>query len=185
MARVLIVDDDENFSALLSIMVKRAGHDALAVATIKEGVQALREPCEVVFLDIHLPDGSGLGILEDIRETPSSPEIIIITGFDDRGAAELALKNGVWDYIRKPSSIKQMQLALLRALHTVQEGKGYQGLPAALKMDGIIGEEPAGQCLSEPCRQGGPGWANVLITGETGTGRNFLPYPSQQRPPVQ
>jgi DNA-binding response OmpR family regulator len=72
MARVLIIDDDEDFSALLSSMVKRAGHDALAVATIKEGVQALREPCEVVFLDIHLPDGSGLGILENIRETPSS-----------------------------------------------------------------------------------------------------------------
>ena len=116
MARVLIIDDDEDFSALLSSMVKRAGHDALTVATIKEGMKALEGPCEVVFLDVHLPDGSGLGMLQGIRETPSSPEIIIITGFDDRGAAELALKSGVWDYIRKPSSIKQMQLALLRAL---------------------------------------------------------------------
>ncbi|NLT24091.1 MAG: sigma-54-dependent Fis family transcriptional regulator [Syntrophorhabdus sp.] len=173
MARVLIIDDDEDFSALLSSMVKRAGHDALAAATIKEGVKALREPCDVVFLDIHLPDGSGLGILEDIRETPSSPEIIIITGFDDRGAAELALKNGVWDYIRKPSSIKQMQLALLRALQYRKE-KGYQRAPAALKMDGIIGKSPrVGACLNLVAKAA-QGDANVLISGETGTGKELF-----------
>jgi two-component system NtrC family response regulator len=173
MARVLIVDDDENFSALLASMVKRAGHDAVAVATIKEGLKVLKTPCEVVFLDIHLPDGSGLEILQDIRSTLSSPEIIIITGFDDSGAAELALKNGVWDYIRKPSSLKQMQLALLRALQYRKE-KGYQGLPAALKMDGIIGKSPlVGACLNLVAKAA-QGEANVLITGETGTGKELF-----------
>ena len=133
MARILIIDDDENFSAMLSGMVERAGHDPVMAGTIREGLEKASEGSyEVVFLDIHLPDGSGLDILQNIKESPSSPEIIIITGFDDSGAAELALKNGVWDYIKKPSSIKDMQLALLRALQYRRE-KGHQKPPSALE----------------------------------------------------
>jgi two-component system NtrC family response regulator len=112
-------------------------------------------------------------MLQGIRETPSSPEIIIITGFDDRGAAELALKSGVWDYIRKPSSIKQMQLALLRALQYRKE-KVCQRAPAALKMDGIIGKSPrVGACLNLVAKAA-QGEANVLISGETGTGKELF-----------
>ncbi|MBP7526548.1 MAG: sigma-54-dependent Fis family transcriptional regulator [Syntrophorhabdaceae bacterium] len=174
MARILIIDDDENFSEMLSDMVERAGHDVVTTATIKGGLEKAAEGSyEVVFLDIHLPDGSGLDILQGIKAAPSSPEIIIITGFDDSGAAELALKNGVWDYIKKPSSIKEMQLALLRALQYRKE-KGHQTPPAALRTEGIIGRSPViGACLNLVAKAA-HGEANVLITGETGTGKELF-----------
>ncbi len=174
MASILIIDDDENFSAMLSEMVARASHDAVTAMSIKEGLDKVRQGSyEVVFLDIHLPDGSGLDILQGIKEASSSPEIIIITGFDDSGAAELALKNGVWDYIRKPSSIKEMQLALLRALQYRTE-KGHQKTPAALKTEGIIGRSPLiGACLNLVAKAA-HGDANVLIAGETGTGKELF-----------
>jgi two-component system NtrC family response regulator len=105
MARVLITDDDEIFSEMLSDIVIRSGHSASKAMSIKEGLEkTLSESFDVVFLDIHLPDGNGLDILPKIRDTASSPEIIIITGYGDSNGAELAIKNGAWDYIEKPSS---------------------------------------------------------------------------------
>ena len=81
MANVLIIDDDEIFSEMLSDIVTRSGHSASRAMSIKEGLEkAFAGAFDVVFLDIHLPDGNGLDILPKIREAPSSPEIIIITG---------------------------------------------------------------------------------------------------------
>jgi len=174
MARILIIDDDDSFSDMLSGMVERASHDPVRAATLGEGLEKLSESSyEVVFLDIHLPDGSGLDILQGIKESPSSPEIIIITGFDESGAAELALKNGVWDYIKKPSSIKDMQLALLRALQYRHE-KGYQKPASALRTDGIIGRSPRTMACLNMVANAAQGEANVLITGETGTGKELF-----------
>ncbi len=174
MARILIIDDDENFSAMLSGMVERAGHDPVIAGTIRDGLEKNSEDSyEVVFLDVHLPDGSGLDILQNIKQSVSSPEIIMITGFDDSGAAELALKNGVWDYIRKPSSIKDMQLALTRALQYRRE-KGYQKPPSALRADGIIGRSPRITACLNMVAKAAHGEANVLITGETGTGKELF-----------
>lgn len=174
MARILIIDDDENFSAMLSEMITRAGHEAVTAGTIRQGMDSISDGAyEVVFLDIHLPDGSGLDILQTIKEAPSSPEIIIITGFDDSGSAELALKNGVWDYIRKPSSIKDMQLALLRAIQYRRE-KGHQKPLSALRTDGIIGRSPLITSCLNMVAKAAQGEANVLITGETGTGKELF-----------
>jgi two-component system NtrC family response regulator len=173
MARVLIIDDEADFSELLALMVERAGHDAITAVTIEEGRKALKEACDVIFLDIHLPDGSGLEMLQTIREAPLSPEVIIITGDDDSGTAELALKNGVWDYIRKPSSIKEIHLALLRALEYRKE-KGHQKVTVAARMDGIIGKSPMIHACLNLVARAAHGEANVLVTGETGTGKELV-----------
>jgi two-component system NtrC family response regulator len=174
MANVLIIDDDELFSEMLSDMITRAGHSACATATIKEGLnQALKTAFDVVFLDIHLPDGNGLDALPIIRETPSCPEVIIITGFGDPGGAELALKSGVWDYIEKPSSIKEMQLPFLRALQYRGE-KESRKAPVVLKLEGIIGDSSQIKACYDLVAQAAHSDANVLIAGETGTGKELF-----------
>lgn len=174
MASVLIIDDDEMFSQVLSDMVTRLGHTAAIAGTISDGLNKVRsESFDVVFLDIQLPDGNGLDVLPTIREAPSCPEIIIITGFGDSGGAELALKNGAWDYIEKPSLIKEIQLPFVRALQ-YREERASKKPAVALKLEGIIGCSPRIKGCLDLVAQAAQSDASVLITGDTGTGKELI-----------
>ncbi len=174
MADVLIIDDDVMFSEMLSDMVKRLGHNASRAVNIREGLEkTLSGSFDIVFLDVNLPDGNGLDVLSEVREASSSPEIIIITGFGDSQGAELALRNGVWDYIEKPSSIKEMQLTLIRALQ-YREERASRKPTATLKLEGIIGKSPQIKACLNLVAQAAQSDANVLITGETGTGKELI-----------
>jgi two-component system NtrC family response regulator len=176
MARVLIIDDDEIFSEMLSDIVTRSGQSASRALSIREGLEsALSESFDVVFLDIHLPDGNGLDILPKIRDAASSPEIIIITGYSDSNGAELAIKNGAWDYIEKSSSVKEMTLALVRALQ-YREEKMLRQPPVALKQEGIIGNSSQIKTCLNLVAQAAHSDASALITGETGTGKELFAW---------
>src|SRR5271157_5559784 len=98
MANVLIIDDDRLASKMLFDRISDMGHDAICAFTAEEGIRvALSHSFDVVFLDVHLPDGNGLMLLPDIHAMPSAPEVIIITGYGSPDGAELAIKNGAWD----------------------------------------------------------------------------------------
>lgn len=124
MANVLIIDDNEMFCEMLSQMVTDLGHQVSYVLTLGKGLEtAISGKYEVIFLDVQLPDGNGLEILPKIREIPDSPEVIIITVAGDQDGAELAMKNGAWDYVEKQAPIKQMMLPLVRAIKYQEEKK--------------------------------------------------------------
>src|SRR5689334_4514809 len=115
MATILIIDDDESMRSALRHMVRRQGHEPVCAASVREGMeQAQARDFDLVFLDVWMPDGNGLEILPALQRLPSAPEVIIITGFGDPDAAELAIKSGAWDYIEKGNSIKEMTLPLVR-----------------------------------------------------------------------
>jgi len=176
MAHVLIIDDDEMMCDMLSTMVRQMGHDATSASTLQDGLAvSAAEDFDVVFLDVLMPDGSGLEALPRIREAPSSPEVIIITGFGDPDGAELAIKNGAWDYLEKPSSIKAMTLPLVRALQYREEKKARKP-PVALNREGIVGNSPPMRVCIDMVAQAANSDANVLITGETGTGKELFAY---------
>jgi two-component system NtrC family response regulator len=120
-----------------------------------------------------MPDGSGLDILPAIRGTPSSPEVIIITGFADPDGAELAVKNGAWDYIEKPSSVQEIVLPLVRALQ-YREEKRAKKRHVVLKREGLLGGSSQMMACLEVLAQAAASDASVLITGETGTGKELF-----------
>jgi two-component system NtrC family response regulator len=174
MARVLIVDDDETIRELLSDMVERMGHQAFTAGTLAEGYRkASAQDADLVFLDIRLPDGNGLDLLVKLRELPSQPEVIIITGLGDADGAELAIKNGAWDYIKKSSSIKEVALPFIRALQ-YQEEKRMRKPFAVLKTNNIVGSSKKTKACLEALAQIANSEASVLITGETGTGKELF-----------
>jgi two-component system NtrC family response regulator len=173
MANILIIDDDPMICETLSLRIMNLGHTAASALTLKEGCLKARSiPFDVVFLDVRLPDGNGLDILPEIRETPSSPEVIIITGVGEPDGAELAVKGGAWDYIQKPFSKQEIILQLSRALEYRE--KSRQKISVLLKRDRLIGSCPKMRDHLTLLAQALNTDANVLITGESGTGKELF-----------
>ncbi|MBI5558590.1 MAG: sigma-54-dependent Fis family transcriptional regulator [Deltaproteobacteria bacterium] len=175
MANVLIIDDDREMNYTLAAMVDKMGYDVVPAYTLREGLQeATEKKFDVVLLDIHLPDGNGLNALPSLRESSGRPEVIIITGSGDMDGAELAITNGAWDYIEKTSSILAMTLPLLRAMQYKEEKKKQDVTPILLNRQQIIGDSPAIRHCLDHVAKASISDANVLITGETGTGKELF-----------
>ena len=84
MANILIIDDDQSVTQMLSRVVSGMGHRVSAASTVSEGLAISSSAClDVVFLDVMLPDGNGLELIETLRGVESQPDIIIITGAGD------------------------------------------------------------------------------------------------------
>jgi len=174
MDRILIIDDDEMFCELLTNALADGEYEILSAYTLEKGMELVEaSPFDIVFLDVNLPDGNGLEKLEAIRDTPSSPEVIILTGAGTADGAELAIKSGAWDYIQKPSSITAMTLPLIRALQYRKE-KQKKRVSSTLKLEGIIGSSPRMKACYDLVREAASSNANVLVTGETGTGKELF-----------
>jgi len=122
MADVLVVDDDQVICGLLTDVIGNLGHRVTCAFTLKTGLnEASSGPCDVVFLDINLPDGNGLDWIQDFKQTRSAPDVIIITGLGGLDDPEKAMRNGARDYIEKSSSIKEITRTLMRALREREE----------------------------------------------------------------
>ena len=117
MSNILIIDDEKLMCDTLASIIKQMGHVAACAHSIADGRKRVASGLyDIVLLDVGLPDGSGLDLLPEIRKMPSVSEVIIITSVGDPDGAELAIKNGAWDYIEKPFSKQVIQLAIARAL---------------------------------------------------------------------
>lgn len=174
MAKILIIDDDEVFCDLLLTAFSTEGHYVDCALTLEAGLKAACGGLmDVVFLDVRLPDGNGLDKLQEIQHTLSAPEVIILTGAGTSDGAELAIKSGAWDYICKPSSVSSMTLALRRALQFREEKLKKRSF-SCLKMDGIIGASLPLKACAEIVSEAAICDASVLITGETGTGKELF-----------
>ena len=177
MATVLIVDDDETLCYALSRVVTGKGHRAVTAYTLADGLQKARQAAfDAVFLDVRLPDGNGLEALSELEGGPSSPEVIIITGLGDPDGAELAMINGAWDYIEKSASTKEISLTLARALQYREEKQSaVASAPVvSLARDRIIGSSPGIKGCLDIVARAAVSDANILITGETGTGKELF-----------
>jgi two-component system NtrC family response regulator len=177
MATILIIDDDNLVCDTMTRLVRRMGHDTLCAHTLRDGLAlAVAQPCDVVFLDVRMPDGNGLDVLPRIDALPAAPEVIIMTGFGDPNGAELAIKSGAWDYIEKSSSVKDITLSLERALQYRQQKTALAGTRAVavLKRQQIIGNSPKLNACLDLVAQAAGSDVNVLITGETGTGKELF-----------
>ena len=170
----MIIDDDEQICLLLSKIFKGMGFETNYQLTLASGLAQLSNtPPEVLFLDVNLPDGDGIEAIETIRQFPDAPEIIIITADENADGAAIAMKSKAWDYISKRGSIDNFKFALDRALkYRKQRQQNQKRLP--LSREGIIGTSARiGQCL-EKVSKAAASDLPVVITGETGTGKELF-----------
>jgi DNA-binding NtrC family response regulator len=173
MANLLIIDDDPEICRILMNLAKNLGHEAYEAQTLKKGLRlAQANDLALVILDLQFPEGNGLDILPDLLKVPSRPEVIIITGSGVQGA-ELAFKYEAWDYVQKPFLVEEITLPISRALQYRKEKKAER-VPVALNRTGIIGNSPAICSCLEAVAKASFTDSSVLITGETGTGKELF-----------
>lgn len=174
MPRILVVDDDTQVRETMESLIGRRGYDCVGVADLSAARTALADGgFDVAFIDVRLPDGNGLDLLPYIKEMATSPEVIILTGQGDPDGAELAIQGGIWDYLVKPSSNKQIILSLERALKYHEE-KQSKHETVALNLDNVVGVDPSIRGIFDRTAMAASSDANVLITGETGTGKELF-----------
>ena len=177
--RVLVVDDEEPFRIL---MESELGRMAYSVQCVKSGEEALpalaAHDFDVVLLDLKMPGMGGMETLNRMKEARVSAEVIILTGHPDIDDAIQAMKLGAYDYLTKPARLSEVEEVLKRAA----EKKQLQKENAALKRmvaqkEGpplLLGQSPAIQSLLQTIERIAPTDANVLIQGETGTGKGLV-----------
>ncbi|BCS94788.1 Fis family transcriptional regulator [Desulfoluna limicola] len=172
-ALVLVVDDDQLFFESMKSLITRMGHQACGAGSLSEAHTRLKsEPVDIILLDLFLPDGMGIDHIESFCQSPSGPALIMITGKGDPDSAGLAIKRGALDFLVKPSSIHDTRQAITRALTHRQTIRSYQS--PQLSLNTIIGKsEPIRHCFDMAARAAGC-HSGVLITGETGTGKELF-----------
>lgn len=174
MAKVLIIDDDKMLCDMLSHKIQRLGHQSEFALTLRDGMDmAFSGEFDVVMLDVQLPDGNGIHAIPEFQKLAYSPEIIIITGSGQPDGAALAIKYGAWDYIEKPASMEGITLPLLRAVE-YREEKIRKEATKVLKRDGIVGSSYQMKVCLDMIAQASNSDVNVLVQGETGTGKELI-----------
>ncbi|UIJ37854.1 sigma-54 dependent transcriptional regulator [Desulfobaculum bizertense] len=170
---ILVIDDDQEVCGTMKSLLTRMLLHCETVSTLRGGLEKLRsQNFDVVFLDVRLPDGNGLDALGEIKALEDSPEVIILTGQGDPDGAELAIQGGVWDYLVKPTPIKQTMLSVQRALK-YREEKRAESPVVAMNLDNMIGYSSGMHRIFDLMAQSARSLSATLITGETGTGKEL------------
>ncbi len=179
MARLLIIEDEDDLRTLLSRMLKLEGFEVAQEATARGGLDRLRqfEP-HVVLSDVRLPDGYGVELVAEIKKLLPETEVVLLTAYGNIEDGVQAIKNGAFDYITKgddnnriiPLVHKAAEKAMLQ--FRVRELEAQAGQRHSF--DDIVGQSPALRSAVELARRVAQTDATVLLTGETGTGKEVF-----------
>ncbi len=113
-ASLLIVDDDEPFLKRLARAMEKRGFQVETAESVAEGrTMALRHPPAYAVVDLRLSDGSGLDVVEAVREKRSDAKVVVLTGYGAIATAVAAVKLGATDYLSKPADANQITAALV------------------------------------------------------------------------
>ncbi len=174
MATVLIVDDAEDLIFALGNIVRHAGYSLLTAVTGREALALLKANIiDLIFLDIGLPDTNGIDLIPALREISGDSDIIMLTGKNDAKTAVESLKAGALDYIVKPFDIIEFTTALNRIMQSRLISKRVMLTSHEEGQPEMICESRAMLPVKEAIAAAAGVGAPVLITGETGTGKEL------------
>jgi two-component system response regulator AtoC len=174
---VLIVDDEENARKNIGDFLTSKGYEVKGAAKLEEARKAIEMGAgDVILLDVRLPDGYGPNLLMETANMPVRPPIIIITAYGDIEMAVESMRNGAHDFLTKPVDLGQMERTLQRACEIVAMRRELAHLRQTQTKDieFVIGNNPEMKIVLEQANRAAVSSVSVLITGETGTGKEVL-----------
>ena len=176
-ATILIVDDEENARLNIGEFLTSRGYEISGAATLEDAREKLKlNIADIILLDVQLPDGYGPVLLEETAHILNRPPIILITAYGDIDMAVEAMKNGAHDFIQKPVRLSRLENSIKRAEEIIalrRELTHYRS-EQRKQLNIVVGTNPEMGILLEQAQRAAAASVSVLLTGETGTGKDVL-----------
>lgn len=179
MGKILVVEDNDVLRSSVVQALVENGHNVSEVGDGEEATERLQEESyDVVLTDMRMPKKSGLEVLRFAKQVNELTVAIVMTAFGTIESAVEAMKSGAYDYIQKPFELEELEVKINRALEhrrdtgVLQILRGQNSL--ALEHNNIVGTSPQIRKIFEIIKKIARSNASILITGETGTGKELI-----------
>ncbi|MFZ6872546.1 sigma-54-dependent transcriptional regulator [Undibacterium sp. Di27W] len=175
--RILVVDDEAHLRELLEITLIKMGLDVDSAETLALARAHLaKQSYALVLTDMRLPDGSGMELVQEVNAHFKNTPIAVITAFGSADNAVVALKAGAFDYVSKPVALDQLRKLVRSALQTNEVQKEQESAPEQVAIPAksfMIGQSQGMQEVREQINRLARSMAPVIITGESGSGKEL------------
>jgi DNA-binding NtrC family response regulator len=176
---LLLVDDEESFRKLTARELERSGFTVVAAGTLQDARQALaKDGFHVVLLDVRLPDGSGLDLLGEIRESFPGTDVVMLTAYGTVQEAIQAMKQGAHDFLTKPAKLGELEAVLEKVMEKQALQRGNVALQREVERlmpsEGFVGQSPRIRELLGMVARVAETDSTVLIRGESGVGKELI-----------
>lgn len=179
-AKILVIDDEKLLRWSLQQNLSKEGYTVITAEKGMEGLTLFKEDSpDITLLDIHLPDVSGITVLQGIKEVHKDALVIMITAFGDIQTAVKTIKLGAYDFVEKPFNIDKLKILVAKALETVSLRKEVSQFRSQLSLkygfDSIIGQSEEMQKIFEIIKKITKSDATtIMLQGESGTGKDLV-----------
>ena len=179
MANLLIVDDEQSYRQLLSLIFAGEGHRVRTAENGREAVRMLnQEAADLIISDVRMPDMDGIALLRAARESLPDLGFVLMTAFASVETARDAFKLGADDFIQKPFDVEELKLIVKKTLEKqslVRENSAFKRAQRERgNLRNIIGHSPKMQAVFSMIETVAEVQSTVLITGESGTGKELV-----------
>ena len=177
MRSILIVEDDITFSLMLTTWLGKKGFRVQSVSSVKEAKQRMEGSFyDLVLSDLRLPDSDGIALLHWMKKQSITVPVILMTGYAEIQSAVLAMKSGAADYIAKPLNPEELLNKINESLASNAESVVAQASSSSLPEPNLYieGQSAAARVLYEHVRLVAPTDMSVLVTGASGTGKEYV-----------
>ncbi|MCP4809277.1 MAG: sigma-54-dependent Fis family transcriptional regulator [Proteobacteria bacterium] len=177
--RVLVVDDEESLRHMLGVILGRAGYEVLTASNGAEALELLdrEEDLSLVLCDVRMPRLDGLGFLDGLGERRRRIHTVMMSAYGSNDLALEAMKRGAYDYVNKPFKPDEILLTLRKVEERERLALENDQLRAQMRgrtLEGMVGSSRAMRKLSDTVRKVAAYPSTVLITGESGSGKELV-----------
>mgnify|MGYP001949429736 CR=1 FL=1 len=179
MANILIVDDEQSYRQLISLVFEESGHTIRTAKNGRQGIELLEEEiADVIISDVRMPDMDGIGLLREARKIAPDVGVVLMTAFATVDTAREAFILGADDFIQKPFDVEELKLIVTKLLEKqtlVDENRAFKRAQRERgSIKNIIGTSDKMQAIFQMIETVAEVQSTVLVTGESGTGKELV-----------